>query len=138
MIQYLIDSSALWRLQRDKQMHAAWQEAVTSGAVGSCWPQRAEFRRSARDRREYDFMTDMFASLYPDVSVPKSAPQWVEATQHRLAQSGEHTALSAMDLLISATAAHHGVIVLHDDNDFTTVARAIRDVRERSVRNLPG
>ncbi|MDG4858465.1 PIN domain-containing protein [Streptomyces sp. T-3] len=137
MIQYLIDSSALWRLQRNKELHDAWQTAVTSGTVGSCWLQRAEFRSSARGGAEYDGMTDMFATLYPDVPIPKSAPQWIESTQYKLAQAGEHKALSALDLVISATAAFHHLTVLHDDSDFAAAARTTRDLRERNVHNMP-
>ncbi|MCX5204984.1 PIN domain-containing protein [Streptomyces sp. NBC_00237] len=135
---YLIDSSALWRLQRDKTLLSAWSEVIGNGAVGSCAPQRSEFRASARNRHEYDDMTEMFAVLYSDVAVPKSGWQWIESAQYKLAASGEHRGLSVVDLLVSATAAHHGLTVLHDDNDFSTVARTTRDLRERSIHNLPG
>jgi predicted nucleic acid-binding protein len=45
--------------------------------------------------------------------------------------------LSAVDLLICATAAHHDLAVLHDDADFAAAARYVPDLRERSVRNTP-
>ncbi|MFF5448169.1 PIN domain-containing protein [Streptomyces sp. NPDC012888] len=138
MRRFLLDSSALWRIQRDKEVRNAWSEAISSGVVGSCWPQRSEFRRSARNRSEYDAMSDMFDSLYPDVTVPKSAPQWIEAAQHQLARTGGHQALSVVDLLIAATAAHHGLTVLHDDGDFVTLARSLRDLRQRNVRDVLG
>lgn len=138
IVRYVIDSSALWRIQRDKQLRAAWTEVIGNGAVGSCQPQRAEFKSSARDRGEYDAMTEMFADLYPDVSIPKNAWQRVEAAQYRLTQQGEHRGLSVVDLLVAAVAAHHGLTVLHDDNDFATMARCAQDLRERSVHNVPG
>ncbi len=40
-----------------------------------------------------------------------------------MAQAGEHRSASAADLMIAATAAHHGLTVLHDDADYRTVAR---------------
>ncbi|WP_434091436.1 hypothetical protein [Streptomyces bluensis] len=40
--------------------------------------------------------------------------------------------------MICATAAHHGLIVLHDDADFVTMARFLPDVSERNERNVPG
>ena len=43
-----------------------------------------------------------------------------------------------MDLLVSATAAHAGLVVLHDDNDFATAARTLPDLAERNVDRLPG
>ena len=137
MIRYLLDSSALWRILRDDSLRAAWADVVSAGAVGSCHPQRIEFRRSARTIDEYEQMSEMFDALYPDASVPKGAWRWVESAQYRLLRHGAHRALSAVDLLICATAAHNDLIVLHDDNDFTTAARHVPDVRERSIHNTP-
>lgn len=137
MIRYLIDSSALWRVLRDPGLRKAWAEVVSAGAVGSCHPQRIEFRRSARNIDEYEQMSGMFEALYPDAPVPKSAWRWVESAQHRLLRQGAHRALSAVDLLICATSAQHDLTVLHDDNDFVTAARFLPDVRERSIHNTP-
>jgi predicted nucleic acid-binding protein len=137
LIRYLVDSSALWRVIRDDALRNAWSQAINVGAVGSCHPQRAEFRRSARDVDEYEQMTGMFNDLYPDVSVPKGAWSWIESSQYRLVRSGAHRAVSTVDLLICATAAQHGLIVLHDDNDFVAVARHLTDVSEHRVRDAP-
>jgi predicted nucleic acid-binding protein len=138
VIRYLIDSSALWRVMRDDALRSAWADLVVSGAVGSCHPQRAEFRRSARSVDEYEQMTAMFDELYPDASVPKSAWRWIEAAQHRLVRHGLHRAMSIADLLIGATAAHHGLVVLHDDNDFAVAGRHLTDLIEQDVRDRPG
>ena len=137
MIRYLMDSSALWRILRDAALRAAWAEVITAGAVGSCQPQRVEFRRSARTIDEYEQMSQMFAALYPDVAVPKTAWRWIESAQYRLLRHGAHRALSAVDLLICATAAHHDQVVLHDDSDFATAARYLSDVRERAIHDVP-
>lgn len=82
-------------------------------------------------------MSGMFGELYPDTPVPRGAWRWIESAQYRLVRHGAHRALSAVDLLICATAAHHGLVVLHDDNDFTTAARLLPDVRERNVHDSP-
>lgn len=137
MIRYLLDSSGLWRILRDNALRSAWAEVVTIGAVGSCHPQRVEFRRSARSADEYEQMSGMFDELYPDTPVPKGAWRWIESAQYRLVRHGAHRALSAVDLLICATAAHHGLVVLHDGNDFTTAASRLPDVAERNVRDSP-
>ncbi|MFC9086139.1 PIN domain-containing protein [Nocardiopsis dassonvillei] len=137
MIRFLIDSSALWRVLRDEKYRLAWREVITEGAVGSCTVQRVEFRRSARNLDEYEQFNDMFEVLHPNVPVPKSAWQWVESAQYRLLRAGAHRALSSVDLLIAATAAHHGLVVLHDDNDFATAARHLTDLRERRVQDTP-
>ncbi|GAA2273924.1 hypothetical protein GCM10010415_46540 [Streptomyces atrovirens] len=77
--------------------------------------QRTEFLYNARSGREYDEIAEMFTDLSPDVSAPKNAGRWIGAVQHRMARAGEHRSASAVDLLIAATAAHHGLAVLHDD-----------------------
>ncbi len=137
MIRYLLDSSALWRILREAALRSAWSEVISVGAVGSCQPQRVEFRRSARNLDEYEQMSAMFDDLYPDAPLPKAAWRWVESAQYRLLRQGAHRALSAVDLLICASAAQHDLIVLHDDKDFVTAARCLPDVRERSIHDTP-
>ena len=138
MIRYLIDSSALWRVMREAPLRSAWGEVITAAAVGSCHPQRVEFRRSARNPAEFEQMNDMFAALYPTVPISKGVWRWADAAQYRLVRAGAHQAPSTVDLLICGTAAISGLIVLHDDNDFVTAAAHLDDVFERSVRDVPG
>lgn len=138
MIRYLADSSAIWRILRDPAIRAGWADVISDHAIGSCQPQRTEFRRSARDLDEYEQMTAMFADLFPDVPVPKTAWQWIESAQYRLLRAGVHRALSCVDLLICACAAVRGLVVLHDDNDFAAAARLLPDLVERRVQALPG
>ncbi len=45
-----------------------------------------------------------------------------------------HRAAGAIDLLVWATAVHHGHTVLHVDNDFATVAAVLKEVQQRDVR----
>jgi predicted nucleic acid-binding protein len=134
---YLIDSSALWRILRDPAIRTAWTDIISDHAIGSCQPQRAEFRRSARNADEYDQMMTMFVDLYPDVPLPKNVWRWVESAQYRLLLAGAHRALSCVDLLICACAAIHGLVVLHDDSDFAVAARSLTDLRERQVSRTP-
>jgi predicted nucleic acid-binding protein len=132
---YLLDTSGLVRVLSDSRLRAAWQGAFVAGTVGSCYPQRAEFLFSARNIREFDEMSEMFAELYPDAAVPKQAGRWIAATQYRMARSGEHRSASAIDLTIAATAAYHGLTVLHDDADFEAVARHAPDLAQHNVRD---
>lgn len=133
MIRYLADSTAVWRLLRSDALAEEWAEDIDAGAVGSCAPQRTEFRRSARNAAEFDEMTAMFADLYPEVGVPKRAWTWIDSAQRRLAAHGHHQALSVVDWLVCATAAHHDLVILHDDKDFQAAARILTDVREYRV-----
>jgi predicted nucleic acid-binding protein len=138
LIYFLADSSAIWRIQRHPDLTEAWTAPLLSGAIGSCEPQRAEFRRSARNANEFDEMNRTFRDLYPDVPIPKSVWRWTEAAQYRLAGAGVVRALSVVDLLVCATAADRGLIVLHDDADFELAERHLPDVSaQRVVRGTP-
>jgi predicted nucleic acid-binding protein len=86
---------------------------------------------------EFEQMSEMFDALYPDAVVPKGAWRWIETAQYRLLRHGAHRALSAVDPLICATAAHHGLVVLHDDSDFVTAAAHLSDLRQRSIYDAP-
>jgi predicted nucleic acid-binding protein len=130
---YLLDTSGLVRLLRDPMLQEVWYDAVDAEAIGSCYPQRAEFLYTARNRSEYDEITEMFGDLYPDVSVPKNAGRWIASVQHRMAQAGEHRSASAVDLMIAATAARNGLTVLHDDAAYRMVARHASDFSEHNI-----
>ena len=133
---YLLDTSGLVRLLGDPGLQNGWYEAIDAEAIGSCYPQRTEFLYAARNVSEYNEITEMFGDLYPDVSVPKNAGRWIAAVQYHMAQAGEHRSASAVDLIIAATAAHHGLTVLHDDADYRTVARHAPDLTEHSVHDI--
>ncbi|MFV0494681.1 VapC toxin family PIN domain ribonuclease [Mycobacterium sp.] len=133
MIYFLADSSAIWRIQRQPELTESWTTPLLSGAIGSCAPQRAEFQRSARNTVEFDEMSRTFADLYPDVPVPQSAWRWIEAAQYRLASVGAARALSVVDLLLCATAADRGLVVLHDDADFEVAERHLPNVSTQRV-----
>ena len=133
---YLLDTSGLVRLLGAPGLQSAWYEAIDAEAIGSCYPQRTEFLYAARTASEYDEIAEMFGDLYPDVSVPKNAGRWIAAVQYHMARAGEHRGASAVDLIIAATAAHHGLTVLHDDADYRTVARHAPDLTEHSVRDI--
>lgn len=133
---YLLDTSGLVRYLSDESLQEIWNEAVLARTVASCFPQRAEFLYSARDGAEFDEIHAMFDDLFPDVSVPKHADRWVDAVQYRMSRAGEHSSASAVDLIIAATAAHHGLTVLHDDSDFRTLARHAPDLGEHGIRHV--
>jgi predicted nucleic acid-binding protein len=120
-------------MQRQQDLAEVWMDAIVSGAVGSCEPQRAEFRRSARNADEFDQMNQMFLDVYPDVPVAKSVWRWIDSAQHRLAIAGAVRALSVVDLLVCGTAAVNGLVVLHDDADYELAARHLPEVEARRV-----
>jgi predicted nucleic acid-binding protein len=133
---YLLDTSGIVRLLKDPGLQDAWYEAIDAESIGSCYPQRTEFLYSARNASEYEEITEMFSDLYPDVSVPKNAGRWIAAVQRQMARAGQHRSASAVDLIIAATAAHHGLAILHDDADYRTVARHTSDLTEHNIHDI--
>ena len=98
----------------------------------------AQFLYSARDAAEYDEISEMLADLYPDAAVPKNAGRWISAVQYQMARaSAHHRSASAVDLIIAATAAHHGLTVLHNEVDYRTVARHAPDLAEHDIHDIP-
>jgi predicted nucleic acid-binding protein len=120
----------------DPKLQQGWYDAIDAEAIGSCYPQWAEFLYSARYAAEYDEIAEMFSDLYPDVAVPKTAGRWISSVQYQMAGTGQHRSASAVDLIIAATAAHHGLTVLHDDSDYRTVARHSSDLAEQNIHDL--
>lgn len=134
MIGYLIDTSALWYLLRNRDTREAWSDRIASGAVRICEATRTEFLHSAKgpaDRDELASHLDYMCALY---RVPKKAWSWVDNAQYRLTQHGQHRGAGPIDLLLCATAVHYGLAVLHVDNDFPAVSRVIPEVEQRDIR----
>ncbi|WAL73404.1 PIN domain-containing protein [Kitasatospora sp. YST-16] len=134
MIGYLVDASALWHLFRTPGALGAWEGHIAAGALHVCEPTRAEFLYSATSPAHRDELADELDTLCGTAAVPKSAWRWVDSAQYRLTQRSLHRSAGAIDLLVCATAAHHDLTVLHVDNDFTTVASVVPDLRERDAR----
>ncbi|MCE7080849.1 VapC toxin family PIN domain ribonuclease [Streptomyces sp. ST2-7A] len=133
---HLFDTSGLVRPLGDPTLQKVWYDMIDAGAIASCYPQRVEFPHSARSGREYDEITEMFDDLYPEIAVPKNAGRWIGAVRHRMAGAGEYRSASAVDPMIAATAAHHGLTVPHDDTDYRTVARHAPDLTEHGIHDI--
>lgn len=133
MTGYLLDTSALWQMFRDPGTLAAWQAEREAGQFRVCEPTRTEFLFSAKGPAHRDEMAEALDTVCDLAPVPKTAWRWVDTAQYKLTQLGQHRAAGVVDLVVCATAAHHGLTVLHRDGDVTTVAR-VTDLRERDVR----
>lgn len=99
-----------------------------------CEPTRTEFLYSATSPAHRDELAGELDDLCQLSPVPKNAWRWVDTAQYKLTQHGQHRAAGAIDLLVCATAVHHGHTVLHVDNDFATVAAVLKEVQQRDVR----
>lgn len=135
MTGYLLDTSALWRLFRDKKVFDAWESERNVGAFHICEATRTEFLFSAQGPVRRDEMAERLDALCDLAPVPKAAWRWVDTAQYKLTQRGQNRSAGPIDLLVCATAVHHDMTVLHTDNDFVAVASVLTELRERDIRH---
>jgi predicted nucleic acid-binding protein len=134
MIGYLLDASGLWQLLRTPAVMAAWSDHIAAGSLRVCEPTRVEFLYSATGPAHRDDLADELDTLCGLAPVPKNGWRWADSAQYKLTQKGQHRGPGPIDLLVCATAVHHGLTVLHVDNDFAAVADVMPEVRQRDIR----
>jgi predicted nucleic acid-binding protein len=132
---YLADTSALVRIYR-RQVPIEWQDTVHRGMVAVCEPVLAETLKIA-DAAGYPTLEDELCGIYPWVPVPDNVWDRIPAIRRELAARGAHQGPSVADLVVAATAVRLKLTVLHEDADFSTVARFIPELREKRVSTAP-
>lgn len=119
MPEYLADTSA-WN--RSRQVFERWTELTLRDELVLCAPVRLELLYSARGSRHYRaFRADLGG--FRDLRLDGWVADFAEIIQTRLAARSAHRGPTAVDLLVAATAARHGAIVLHYDRHFDAIAR---------------
>ncbi|MFF7164332.1 PIN domain nuclease [Streptomyces sp. NPDC008086] len=131
---YLIDTSGIWQILRDRDVQSRWIGPIEAGLLKVCAPTCLEYLYSAESPAGRDEMEAELATLFARVAVPKDAWRWAENAQYKLTQKGQHRGPGPVDLVLCATAVHHGLTLLHADNDFTTVSRVLPELVERDIR----
>lgn len=134
MISYLLDTSALWHPFRTPGALRPWESHIAAGVFRVCEPTRTEFLFSATSPSHRDELAEELDALCPLSPVSKNAWRWVDTAQYKLTQRSRHRSAGPIDLLVCATAVHHGHTVLHVDNDFAAVAGILKDVQQRDIR----
>lgn len=126
---YLIDKSAYTRL-RWPTVQAKIEPLLIDDQLAVCPIVALELLYSARSGGDYDRVS---ALLQEFPSAIMNAATWSVALdlQRKLSRKGQHR-LAIPDLLISATAIQHDLIVLHYDKDFELVA-AVSDLQHQWV-----
>jgi predicted nucleic acid-binding protein len=133
-VTYLLDTSALWYLLRNAGTRQVWAGHIQARTFYVAEPTRAEFLYSATGPAHRDELAEDLDALCRPAPVPKTAWRWVDTAQYKLTQAGQHRSAGALDLLVCATAVHHGHTVLHVDNDFVAVAAVVKELQQRDVR----
>jgi predicted nucleic acid-binding protein len=132
---FLLDTSAFWHLTRSPEAMKAWEHYGAEGLFHVSEPTRAEILYSAENAAHRDEMAGVLDILCEPAPVPKDAWRWVDVAQYKLTLRSQHRCPGPIDLLVAATAVHHGFTVLHVDNDFLTIASALSEVQQQDIRN---
>jgi predicted nucleic acid-binding protein len=104
-----------------------------AGQLHVCLVGELEQLYSARSAEDYDALRDDLHAAYTIVTAPPDIFERALALQPDLAHHlGMWHRTSIPDLLIAATALHHGLGVVHVDRDFERIA----EVRALRVRRL--
>ena len=115
---YLLDKSAWVLAASDRGVAARLAAEMRGGDLTLCTVTALEVLYSARNAAEYTRDLDRLRRLdWRDLSDARAAV----AVQHRLATRGWHRT-SIPDVIIAATAAEHGLTVLHYDSDYERLA----------------
>jgi predicted nucleic acid-binding protein len=119
---WLADKSALARLAQSSDLEL-WRNRIERGLVRISNLTRLEIGYSAQSgelaRRQ--FAESPLAAMPVEYLTPKIEDRALDV-QILLADKGQHRGPSIPDLLIAATAELSGLIVLHVDKDFDTIA----------------
>jgi predicted nucleic acid-binding protein len=119
--QYLADTSALTRFPKPS-VNARLGPLVERGLVALCGVVELEMLHSARNTAEYGRLRQQWRLGFESLPMPDEVVQLALDTQHALAKRNAHRGVPLPDLLIAATAALHGVTLLHYDQDFDAIA----------------
>jgi predicted nucleic acid-binding protein len=128
---YLIDTSVLARMSQPAVANPV-VPLIDAGLVGTCAVLDLEALYGARSAADYEAIRIDRGRAYE--YLPTHDEQWQRAldVQRALAARGQLRAVGIGDLLIAATAEHHGVTLIHYDSDIDHVV-AITGQRARWV-----
>lgn len=131
MTGWLIDTSALVRLGPSPDADE-WATRIERGLIRISTVTRLEVGFSARsgDDLRAALRQPPLSSMPVEHLTPAIEERAVEV-QLLLADRGQHRAPSIPDLLIAASAELAGLVVLHDDKDFTLIAELTGQPTER-------
>lgn len=116
---YLLDKSAWMLAASNRDVAARLAAEMLGGDLTLRTVTALEVLYSARNAAEYTRDLDRLRRLdWRDLSDARAAV----AVQHRLATRGWHRT-SIPDVIIAATAAEHGLTVLHHDSDYERLAK---------------
>lgn len=119
---FLVDTSALSRIYANPEGNEEWDHALVHGTVAVCPITELEFLYSARSERNREYMVHLLNRMLLPVDLGEEHFARAWEVQRILTGRGEHRSAGPVDLLVAACAETHGLTLLHNDNDFETIA----------------
>jgi predicted nucleic acid-binding protein len=113
-VRYLLDTSAFFQGESNRPAAVRINELTNDDELAVCTPMMLEVLYSARSFRHWETVRSALDST-PRVDLSDLVA--AIDLQGRLARRGQHRT-PLIDVLIAATAAEHGLTVLHYDRDF--------------------
>ncbi|GAA4585340.1 putative nucleic acid-binding protein [Actinoplanes octamycinicus] len=120
--QFLVDTSAYFRLAREVALRDAWGDYLRSGLFSICELTELEIYYTARSMDHRRELGSVVRERYKWALMPDAIYHRALEVQELLAHKGAHRSAGAVDLLVAATAESLGMTVLHYDRDFELVA----------------
>jgi len=119
-VTYLLDTSAWVLAERHRAVAERFAREARSGSLGLSTITALEVLNTARNAEAYRAILNRLRRMpWYDLSDQRAAVE----VQHRLALRSQHRT-SIPDVIVAATAAEHGLTVLHDDSDYERLAKA--------------
>ena len=121
LARFLVDTSAVVRLLRERDVRARWQPQITAGVMGLCPVTELELLHSARSKADRDEWLELFRATFAWVAMPDRVFGRAAEVQAAMTARGTHRSAGAVDLLLAATAELSGLTLVHYDHDFDEI-----------------
>jgi hypothetical protein len=119
---YLIDTSALARIEQHEQVQARIEQLGTQRLLYRCGIIDLEMLRSAVSPADYERRRADRFSAYTDLPITPRVMERALEVQRALAAASQHRGVSLPDLIIAACAEVHDAAVIHYDADYDRIA----------------
>lgn len=121
---FLLDTSALVRLLRDRTVRSRWEQQIEAGLVAICPLVELELLYTARSAKHRAELRELLATAFVWVPMPDRVFTRAAEVQEVLTRQGQHRSAGAVDLLVAAAAELNSLTLVHYDRDFDQIARA--------------
>ncbi len=118
---FLVDTSAVVRLLRDRDVRARWHPQVIAGVIGICPITELELLHIARSKADREEWLELLDTTFAWIAMPERVFRRAIEIQAAMTGRGTHRSAGAIDLLIAATAELNGLTLVHYDHDFDQV-----------------